>query len=112
MAPEPTEVVRAVFRAFEERDRDAIERLLADAYTFSSPADVGLDRNGFFARCWPNADVIEAFDFVRLADLGGGEVLVTYEATRRDGSRFRNTEVLRVDGDRLTATEVYFGWNL
>jgi hypothetical protein len=37
---------------------------------------------------------------------------VTYEAMRRDGSRFRNTEVLTFDGDRLRRVEVYFGWNV
>ena len=31
---------------------------------------------------------------------------------RKDGSRFRNTEVLTFDGDRQVRAEVYFGWNL
>jgi hypothetical protein len=39
-------------------------------------------------------------------------VIVTYEATRPDGNRFRNTEVLVVNGERITGVEVYFGWNL
>ena len=42
----------------------------------------------------------------------GDEVVVTYEATRKDGSRFRNTEVLTFDGDKQVRAEVYFGWNL
>jgi hypothetical protein len=37
---------------------------------------------------------------------------VTYEATRADGTRFRNTEVLGFEGDKITRTEVYFGWNV
>ena len=37
---------------------------------------------------------------------------MTYEAERKDGSRFRNTEVLTFAGDRLRLVEVYFGWNL
>ena len=40
------------------------------------------------------------------------EVVVTYEAERQDGSRFRNTEVLTFAGDQLKLVEVYFGWNL
>jgi hypothetical protein len=39
-------------------------------------------------------------------------VIVTYEGTRRDGSRFRNTEALSFDGDQIAKTEVYFGWDL
>jgi hypothetical protein len=39
-------------------------------------------------------------------------VLVTYECTRADGSRFRNTEVMTFDGNKISRVEVYFGWNL
>ena len=42
----------------------------------------------------------------------GDEVIVTYQSTRTDGSRFRNTEVLTFDGDKVSKVEVYFGWNL
>lgn len=42
----------------------------------------------------------------------GDEVIVTYESTRTDGTRFRNTEVLAFDGDKISKAEVYFGWNL
>ncbi len=38
-------------------------------------------------------------------------MIVTYEATRTDGSRFRNTEVLTFDGDKIRRAEVYFGWD-
>jgi hypothetical protein len=39
-------------------------------------------------------------------------VIVTYEAERTDGGRFRNTEVLTFDGDKISKAEVYFGWDL
>ena len=39
-------------------------------------------------------------------------MIVTYEATKTGGRRFRNTEVLTFDGDRICKAEVYFGWNL
>jgi hypothetical protein len=34
------------------------------------------------------------------------------EATRIDGTRFRNTEVLTFAGEQLRRAEVYFGWDL
>ena len=37
---------------------------------------------------------------------------MTYESTKTDGKRFRNTEVLTFDGDRSWQVEVYFGWDL
>jgi hypothetical protein len=42
----------------------------------------------------------------------GDEVIVTYESTKTDGNRFRNTEVHSFAGDKICRTEVYFGWNL
>lgn len=39
-------------------------------------------------------------------------MLVTYESTKTDGRRFRNTEIHRFSGDRICRVEVYFGWNL
>jgi ketosteroid isomerase-like protein len=111
-APDRAGVVRACFAAFEAGDRQVLEDTLAGDFVFSSPADLGIDRARFFERCWPNHETIRSFQFARLQEIGDDEVLVTYEAERNDGSRFRNTEVYRVDGDRITAQEVYVGWNL
>jgi hypothetical protein len=106
-----TQRARDLYIAFGGGDRDAVERMLADDFTFSSPLDVGLDRAGFFERCWPGAGKGQKFDFVRLLEVGD-EVVVTYEMTRADGGRGRNTEVLAFRGDEIVAAEVYFGWNL
>ncbi len=106
------QLARACYDAYESGDRQAVERLLSDDFTFSSPADVGIDRETYFERCWPNAGMIESYDFKRLVEIGGDEVLVTYEGTKTDGKRFRNTEVLRFEGDKLREAEVYFGWDL
>jgi ketosteroid isomerase-like protein len=105
-------LAKACYRAYAEGDREAIEALIGPEFSFTSPADPqGLDRDGYFERCWPGAAHLEAFDFVRLIE-HGDEVVVTYEATREDGSRFRNTEVLNFAGDVQTRAEVYFGWDL
>ncbi len=106
------ELAKTCYRAYETRDRELIEELIGPEFSFHSPADEqGLDRAGYFERCWPNAGNLAGFEFVRLIEYGE-EVVVTYEATRQDGSRFRNTEVLGFDGDLQVRAEVYFGWNL
>ena len=56
-------------------------------------------------------ELIEAFEFKRLVE-AGDEVIVTYESTKTDGRRFRNTEVLTFEGDKICRAEVYFGWDL
>jgi hypothetical protein len=100
-----------LYLAFAGGDRQRVESMLADEFTFSSPVDVGLDRAGYFERCWPGSGQRQQFDFVRVVE-AGDEVIVTYEMTRADGGRGRNTEVLTFDGDRIIRAEVYFGWNL
>jgi ketosteroid isomerase-like protein len=105
------EIVKDCYTAYETGDRSLVERHLAEDFTFSAPPDVGIDRATYFERCWPNAQAIERFEYVRLLE-AGGEVFVTYEATRTDGRRFRNTEIFGFDGDKVASVEVYFGWDV
>ena len=110
-SPDRTRLARACYEAYETGDRQALEDLIADDFAFWSPQDDGIDRATYFERCWPANETLAAFEFKRLHELGD-EVLVTYEAERNDGSRFRNTEILTFTGDQLTLVEVYFGWDL
>src|SRR5262245_18564845 len=106
-------LTREIYEAYASGDRDAAERLIAgDGFVFYAPPDPGIDRATYFERCWPNSETITAFEFVRLVEIGGDEILVTYESTKSDGRRFRNTEILRFDGDRISRVEVYFGWDV
>ena len=100
-----------MFKAFASGDRERIESLLAPSLSFHSPPDPFLDRAGYFARCWPGSGNESTFDLVRIIE-AGDEVVVTYVATRKDGSRFRNTVVLTFDGEEVAEIEVYFGWNV
>jgi hypothetical protein len=106
-----TQLVRDFYLAFAAGDRDFVERILAEDFSFSSPLDVGLDRAGYFEICWPGAGRGQDFDFVRLVE-AGDEVFVTYELKRSDGRRGRNTEVISLDGDKVSGAEVYFGWEI
>lgn len=104
-------IAREIYGAYESGDRRVVEERLTDDFTFYSPADVGIDRARYFERCWPNSELIEKFEFKRLIE-AGDEVIVTYESTKTDGHRFRNTEILTFEGDKICRAEVYFGWDL
>jgi ketosteroid isomerase-like protein len=104
-------LTRDMYDAYATGDRSVVENLLSDDFTFFSPPDPGIDRDRYFEVCWPNSGSHKAFDYKRLIE-DGDEVIVTYEAERTDGSRFRNTEVLTFAGDKLRRAEVYFGWDL
>jgi ketosteroid isomerase-like protein len=112
MAADRTQIVRDSYAAFASGDRSFFERRLSDDFLFSAPPDPKLDRAGYFERCWPGAGRGQRFDLIRLIE-AGDEVVVTYESDTSDGGRGRNTEVLTFDDeDRITRTEVYFGWKL
>ncbi|SAK92285.1 SnoaL-like domain protein [Caballeronia pedi] len=108
---DPIEVAKRVYEAYVAKDRDAIEALIADDFHFTSPRDNRLDRATYFSRCWPNAHVTDDFRFVPLLR-DGEHVFVTYDLRMKDGSAFRNSEILTVRNGRLTEAQVFFGWML
>jgi ketosteroid isomerase-like protein len=110
-AEERLAAARRMYEIYVTEDRAAMEDLMADGFRFSAPPDPSLDHDGYFERCWPNAGHLAHFALTRVIE-SGDEVVVTYEAERADGSRFRNTEVHTVAGGKVRAVEVYFGWNL
>ena len=104
-------LARDSYAAFAAGARARMEQLLADDFTFSAPPDPLLDRDAYWERWFAHGGDGPSFDFVRLFE-HDDVVVVTYEATRPDGSRFRNTEILTFAGERIKRVEVYFGWNL
>jgi ketosteroid isomerase-like protein len=107
---DPAGAARRCYRAYVEKDRDAIERLIADDFHFTSPLDNRIDRKTYFERCWPNSQWIAGFEFVAVVP-DGERVFVTYEGRAEDRPSFRNTEVLTVWDGKIVEAEVYFGWS-
>jgi ketosteroid isomerase-like protein len=109
--PDRKQIARDSYGAYVSGDRSVLDRCLSEGFTFYSPRDLGIDRATYFERCWPNHESTESFDFKRLVE-NGDELIVTYELTKADGGRFRNTEVLSFDGEQISRAEVYFGWDV
>jgi ketosteroid isomerase-like protein len=109
VSKEPVQIARAVYDAYVRKDRKAIESLIADDFHFTSPLDNRLDRKTYFERCWPNSETIARFEFNNLVS-DDGRVFVTYELTKTNGERFRNTEILSTRDGKVSDVEVYFGW--
>ena len=102
------DIVRRAYEAFESREREVFEGLLADDFSFSSPHDPDLDKDGYFERCWPNAEHMKSQEIDRIVE-NGDEVFIRYEVERSDGVHFRNTEVLTVRDGKIERVEVYYG---
>ncbi|HEV8025912.1 MAG TPA: nuclear transport factor 2 family protein [Stellaceae bacterium] len=108
---DPTAVARRSYQAYVNKDRAALELLIADDFHFTSPLDNRIDRATYFRRCWPNSAGITGFDFVHVV-ADGNRVYVTYEGRNTGGKRFRNTEILTIRDGQIFDAEVYFGWSI
>lgn len=109
--PNPIAIVKKSYQAYVDKDRAAIEAVIADDFHFTSPLDNHIDRTTYFERCWPNSETISGFEFIRLVP-AGDKVFVTYEGRSTNGHTFRNTEILTVRDGQVTDAEVYFGWSI
>ena len=96
------------YRAYETKERDAIERLLASDFKFSSPLDDHIDRATYFSRCWPNCERIRSFRIRRLL-VRDGEAFVQYELIPTVGDGFSNAELFLSDGKQICEINVFFG---
>jgi len=103
--------VRAAYESYVAKNRAVIEKLIATEFHFTSPLDNRIDRATYFARCWPNSERIDDFDFINLVP-DGDRVFVTYEGHIKNGERFRNTEIVTVRDGQIVEVEVYFGWSI
>jgi ketosteroid isomerase-like protein len=111
MSDNKLQLAQQSYEAFAAGDRKFFEQHLADDFTFSSPLDVRLDCKGYFKRCWPGSGKSQKFNFLRLIE-HDDEVVVTYEMTKPNGDKGRNTEILRIKNDKIVSVEVYFGWDI
>ena len=69
------ELARRMYEAFASGDRAYIEAMFTEDFRFSSPLDVGLDRGGYFERCWPGSGQHRDPDLRRGPDPGGRGLL-------------------------------------
>ena len=102
------DVIRRCYRAYETKDRAALEPLIAEDFTFTSPWDDHIGRDVYFERCWPNSERIKKFNLEKVF-VQGNEAFAMYEMVPVEGRSFRNTEFFRVEGGQVREVQVYFG---
>ncbi len=103
-----SEIIRSLFAAYKLKDRKAVEDLLTDDFTFTSPYDDAIDKATYFERCWPNSERIQTHILEKICE-DGNEAFVLYKCITYEGNEFRNTEFFTFEGDRIRQVNVYFG---
>ena len=104
------EIIRKWYAAWEKKDLDTFNMLLADNFTFTSAAgDDHISKSTFKTQCWDTqVDFISHFD-LELTTTSGGDAFVKYLCHTKNGKSFRNVEYLRIKNGQLESIECYFG---
>lgn len=102
------DAIRRYYHAYESGDREVVEQLLTDDFTFTSPQDDRIDRTTYFAKCWPGHEHLQQFT-LRQVMVDGDHALVRYQAVRADGTSFHNVEYFEFIDTQVNRIDVYFG---
>ena len=95
--------IHAYFRAFRERDREALERLLTPGFVHSSPFGRWEERDAMLDAIWPAVGRHWAEDIEIFGD--GPAYMVRY----RHSTGALMAEHFRFEGERIAEVEVYTG---
>jgi hypothetical protein len=103
------QMIKDYYAAYEKKDWSLMEPILADGFTFSSPAgDDHIHLNVYKERCWPNAYNTKKFDLEKII-IDGDDAYVTYNGWTTDGKLFRNTERFKFKDGKIIENECFFG---
>ena len=101
-------IINAWYAAWEKKDWNSLEQVLATGFTFSSPLDDHINVKAVKERCWPNAYNIKRFDVQKFA-VNGDEAFVITNGWTTAGKLFRNTDFFRLKDGKIQAYECFFG---
>src|SRR6201987_2699820 len=104
------EIIRKWYAAWEKKDLDTFNMLLADNFTFSSAAgDDHISKSAFKTNCWDTQiNLIGQIDLERVVT-SGNEAFAKYLCHTKNGKSFRNVEYCRLKDGKVEAIECYCG---
>ena len=101
--------IKEYYAAYEKKDWHMMEMILADGFTFTSPAgDDHINLKLYRERCWPNANNTKRFDLEKVI-IDGDVAFVLYNGWTTDGKLFRNTERFKFKEGKIVENECFFG---
>ena len=103
------QMIKDYYAAYEKKDWGLMEPILAEGFTFTSPAgDDHINLKLYKERCWPNAYKTKKFDLEKVI-IDGDDAYVTYNGWTTSGKLFRNTERFKFKGGKIIENECFFG---
>jgi len=109
LSPQNEQIIRRFYAAWETNDWRALEMLLADDFTFTSPNNDHISKGPYKADCWqPNVNLIEHFDLQHIVG-SDNDAFVMYVLHVRKGKTVENIEHFQMRGGKVEAVRCYFG---
>ena len=110
LSPDVEQIIRRYYKAWDDKDWHAEDKLLADDFTFSSAAgDDHISKSAFKKNCWDTqAKNIKRFDLLRIFGRGN-EAFVMYDCLTMKGNTFRNVEYFQIRAGKVSSIVCYFG---
>ena len=109
LSPHAEQIIRNYYGAWEKGDWHALDSLLTDDFTFTSPNDNHDSKSLYHTKCWtPNVHLIRHFDLQQVAG-HGNDGLVMYVLHTTNGKKIENVEYLRIRDGKVASVRCYFG---
>jgi hypothetical protein len=102
--------VRAYYTSYENKDWNTLSKLLADDFTFSSPAgDNHISLATYKEKCWPTSKMTKKVNFIKMTEKGN-DLFLLVEINTMDNKVARNFDVFSFDNQgKIKAHECFFG---
>lgn len=100
--------IKAWYGAFEKKDWNSMQQILADGFTFSSPLDDHISITAFKEKCWPNCEKIKRVDVDKIL-VEGDNAFVISNGWTNDGKLFRNGDYFKLKDGKISEYECFFG---
>ncbi|HVU97925.1 MAG TPA: hypothetical protein VHE34_22025 [Puia sp.] len=108
-AQNASNVIRTYFSGYEKKDWTITSGLLADGFTFTSPApDDHIPLAVYKQKCWPQSKFIKKVDFVSIVQQGD-HAFALYNITTTDNKIIRNAEYYTFSSGKIKSIECFFG---
>ena len=102
--------VRAYYTSYENKDWATISHLLANDFTFTSPAgDNHISLEAYKEKCWPTSKFTRKVNFIKMTEKGN-DLFLLVEINTTDNKVARNFDVFTFDSQgKIKAHECFFG---
>lgn len=102
-------IIHDYYGGFEKKDWTLTAKQLADGFTFTSPApDDHISLERFKEKCWPQAEHIKKFEFVKIMGNDKEAFALIHVITDHD-KKIRNLEYFTFSNGKIKSIEVFFG---